>query len=98
MSKEIRNVTIRRFKLDKVVVDNLTDVELEGIIAGMEADMEAESADRRLQSTVHLFAYIALNYAMRLYKIEHLEKTKQKADARRLDETIKMLKDFLKKP
>lgn len=95
---EIRNVIIRRIPLDKIRLNDLTDSELQEIISKMEADMEDEAYNRGLQSTLHLFAYIALNYAMRLYQIEHLEKTRQKAEEKRLDETIEKLKDFFKKP
>ncbi len=99
MSKlEKRNIAIRRLPLNDILLDGLTDTEMQEIIAKMEADMEEESTRRNLNSSVHLFAYVALNYAMRLYQIEHLEKTRQKAEEKRLDETIKKLEDFLKTP
>ena len=97
MSKvEVRNITIRRVKLQDVLLDGLTDVEMQDIINKMEDEMEDISIKKHLLSTPDLFAYIALDYAMRLYKIEHLEKTKQKAEEKRLDETIKRIEDFLK--
>ena len=99
MSKlEKRNIAIRRLPLNDILLDGLTDTEMQEIIAKMEADMEEESTRRNLNSSVHLFAHVALNYAMRLYQIEHLEKTRQKAEEKRLDETIKKLEDFLKTP
>ena len=99
MSKvERRDIVVRRFNIKDVLVDDLTDSELMEIVNMMEADMEQESLVRRQSGHVYLFAYIALNYAMRLYKIENLEKAKQKAEEKRLDETIKKLEDFLKKP
>lgn len=98
MSKvERRDVAVRRFNISDVLIDDLTDSELQEIVSTMEADMEDESVRRKQSGHVYLFAYIALNYAMRLYKIENLEKAKQKAEEKRLDETIKMLKNFLKK-
>ena len=96
--KEERDVTIRRMTFPGVEIGSLTDGEVLEIISKMEADMEDESESRGVTSTGHLFAYIALKYAMRIYKIEHLEKDRQKNEEKRLDETIKMLKNFLKKP
>ena len=99
MSKvERRDITVRKWKIENVLVEDLMDSEIDAIVNMMDVDMEDESRRRNINSTVHLFAYIALNYAMRIYKIEHLEKARQKAEEKRLDETIKMLKDFLKKP
>ena len=97
MSKfEKRNITLRKITFTEVPVEDLTEGELNEIIAQIEEDAENISSRRNLVSNVHLFAYVLLNYAMRLYKIEHLEKTKQKAEEKRLDETIKRLEDFLK--
>lgn len=99
MSKlETRDIVINKFPLEKILINGLTDSELQEIIAKMEEDMEVESDRRNLRSNVHLFGYVALNYAMRLYQVEHLEKARQKAEEKRLDETIKKLEDFLKKP
>lgn len=99
MSKvEKREITIRRLSIGEVFIGNLTDNELQEIISNMEADMDNLSSLRNINTTVYLFAHIALKYAMRLYEIEHFEKATQKAEEKRLDETITMLKDFLKKP
>ena len=99
MSKvEKRNITIRRVKLQDVLLDGLTDVEMQEIVNKMEEDMEELSVKKYLLSTADLFAYVALNYAMRLYQIEHLEKSKQKAEEKRLDETIARIENFLKNP
>ena len=98
MKFEKRDIVIRRMKLSEVPIEDLTDGELQEIVAQMEADMEDIANRRNLLSSVHLFAYVALNYAMRLYQIDHLEKTKQKAEEKRLDETLKRLETFLKNP
>ncbi len=98
MKFEKRDVVVRRMKLSEVPLEDLTDGELQEIVAQMEADMEDIANRRNLLSSVHLFAYIALDYAMRLYQIEHLEKTRQKAEEKRLDETLKRLENFLKNP
>lgn len=93
---EKRDITVRRVKLADVLIEEITDVELSDIIANVEEDLEEISVKRNLLSTTDLFAYLALNYAMRLYKIEHLEKSLQKAEEKRLDETIKKVENFLK--
>ena len=98
MKFEKRDIVLRRIKLSEVPIEDLTDGEVQDIVAKMEADMDDVASRRNLLSSVHLLGYIALNYAMRLYKIEHLEKTKQKAEEKRLDETLKRLEDFLKTP
>ena len=96
MKFEKRDIVIKRMKLSEVPIEDLTDGELQDIVAQIEADMDDISNRRNLLSNVHLFAYVALNYAMRLYQIEHLEKTRQKAEEKRLDETLKKLEKFLK--
>ncbi len=96
MKFEERDVILKRTKLTAVPVEDLTDGELQDIIAQMEADMDEISQRTRIVGNLNLFPYVAFNYAMRLYKIEHLEKTKQKADEKRLDETIKRIENFLK--
>jgi len=95
---ERRDVVVRRWKIENVLIEDFTDSEIDAIVDMMNKDMEEESKRRNINSTVHLFAYIALNYAMCLYKIENQEKVRQRNEEKRLDETIKMLKDFLKKP
>ena len=96
--KEERDVTLRRITFPKVPIGDLTDSELQEIVSKMEADMADESESRGVNTTGHLFGYIAIKYAIRLYQIDNWEKNKQKAEEKRLDETIKMLKDFLKQP
>ena len=98
MKVEKRNYTIRRVKLTDIFIDELTDVEMQNIISQMEEDLEEIAVKRNLMSTADLFAYVALSYAMRLYQVEHLEKTMQKAEEKRLDETLKRLENFLKNP
>ena len=99
MSKfEKRNYTIRRVKLTDILINDLTDGEMQNIIDQMEEDLEEIAVKRNLMSTADLFAYVALSYAMRLYQVENLEKTKQKAEEKRLDETLKRLETFLKNP
>ena len=98
MKFEKRDIVLRRVNLSEVPIEDLTDGELQDIIDKIEADMNDISNRRNLLSTVHLFGYVLLNYAMRLYKVEHLEKTKQKAEEKRLDETLKRLENFLKNP
>ena len=95
---EKRNYTVRRVKITGIDIEDLTEVEMQSIINQMEEDLEFVSSDKKIISTPDLFAYVALSYAMRLYKIEHLEKTKQKAEEKRLDETLKRLETFLKNP
>ena len=94
---EKRNYIVRRVRINDIEIDDLTDVEMQSIITQMEEDLEFIDNDKKILSTPDLFAYLALTYAMRLYKAEHIEKTKQKAEEKRLDETIKRLEDFLKK-
>jgi len=99
MSKvERRDITVRKWKIENVLIEDFMDSEIDAIVEMMNADMEDESSRRNINSTVHLFAYIALKYAMRLYQIENQEKVRQRNEEKRLDETIKMLKNFLKKP
>ena len=94
---EKRNYVIRRVKVKDIDIEDLTDVEMQSILAKMEEDLEIIANDKKILSTPDLFAYLALTYAMRLYRDEHIEKTKQKVEEKRLDETIKRLEDFLKK-
>ena len=94
---EKRNYVVRRVRVKDIDIEDLTDVEMQSIITQMEEDLEFIDNDKKILSTPDLFAYLALTYAMRLYKAEHIEKTKQKAEEKRLDETIKRLEDFLKK-
>lgn len=98
MKFEKRDLVLRRVTLNEVPIEDLTDGELQDIIAKIEADIDDISNRRNLLSTVHLFGYVLLNYAIRLYQVEHLEKTKQKAEEKRLDETLKRLENFLKNP
>ena len=98
MKFEKRDITLRRMKFDGVPIEDLTDGELQDIINQLEAELQEISDRRNLMGSVHLFGYLLLNYAMRLYKIEHLEKTMQKAEEKRLDETLKRLETFLKNP
>lgn len=93
---EKRNYIVRRVRLNDIDIEDLTDVEMESIIKQMEEDLELFANNKNLMSTADLFAYVALSYAMRLYQVENLEKTKQKAEEKRLDETIKRLENFLK--
>ena len=93
---EKRDLTVNRVKLKDILLDGLTDVEMSDIIAKIEQDITEFSIRKNIMSSTDLFAYVALSYAMRLYKIEHLEKTMQKADEKRLDETLKRLENFLK--
>lgn len=96
MKFEKRDIVLRRTKLTAVPIEDLTDGELQDIIAKMEADMDDISERTGFVGNLNLFPYLAFNYAMRLYQIEHLEKTKQKAEEKRLDETLKRLETFLK--
>lgn len=96
MKFEKRDLVLRRVTLSEVPIEDLTDGELQDIVAKIEADIDDISNRRNLLSTVHLLGYVLLNYAMRLYQVEHLEKTKQKAEEKRLDETLKRLENFLK--
>jgi ABC-type Zn uptake system ZnuABC Zn-binding protein ZnuA len=98
MKFEKHDITLRRMKFDDVLIEDLTDGELKDIVKQMEAELEEISSRRNLMGSVHLFGYLLLDYAMRLYKIEHFEKGKQKAEEKRLDETLKRLEDFLKNP
>ena len=96
MKFEKRNIVLRRMKFEDVPIEDLTDGELQDIITQIETELQEISDRRNLMGTVQLFGYLLLNYAMRLYQIEHLEKTKQKAEEKRLDETLKRLENFLK--
>ena len=87
--KEKRNIVLRRIKFDDVPIEDLTDVELQDIIAQLETDLEDLSDKRNLMGSMQLFGYLLLNYAMRLYQVEHLEKTKQKAEEKRLENFLK---------
>ena len=99
MSKvEKRDITVNRITLKDVPLDGLTDGEISTIVTKIEEDITEFSIRKNLMSTADLFAYVALSYAMRLYQIEHLEKGKQKAEEKRLDETLKRLENFLKNP
>jgi len=98
MKSENRDITLRRIKFDKVPVKDLTDGELQDIVDKLEMEIEEISSDKKILSSIHLFGYLLLDYAMRLYEVEHFEKTKQKAEERRLDETLKRLENFLKNP
>lgn len=98
MKFEKRNIVLRRMKFDDVPIEDLTDGELQEIIDQIETELQEISDRINLMGTVQLFGYLLLNYAMRLYKVEHLEKTKQKAEEKRLDETLKRLETFLKNP
>ena len=93
---EKRDLTVNRVKLKGIDLDGLTDVEMQEIVTQIEQDIAEFSIRKNIMSTTDLFAYVALSYAMRLYQIENLEKTKQKAEEKRLDETLKRIENFLK--
>ncbi|MBQ2312726.1 MAG: hypothetical protein II183_01005 [Elusimicrobiaceae bacterium] len=97
--EEKRDITLRKIKFKKVPVEDLTQVEIDEIVSHLEEEMEKLfDDDERNVSSLQLFGYLLLDYAMRLYKIEHFEKTQQKAEEKRLDETLKRLENFLKNP
>ncbi len=95
---EKRSYVIRRVKVKDIDIKDLTDVEMQSIIQDMEKELEDVSVNADIISTPDLFAYVALSYAIDLYRAEHLENTKQKAEEKRLDETLKRLETFLKNP
>ena len=77
--KELRDLVIYKIPLQRVDLDGLTDTEMAEIIKKINADFEAESNERDI-SSIHLFGYVLLKYAMQLYKYENFEKGKQKAE------------------
>ena len=93
--KELRDLVIYKIPLQRVDLDGLTDTEMAEIIKKINADFEAESNERDI-SSIHLFGYVLLKYAMQLYKYENFEKGKQKAEEKRLDASIKKIEDYLK--
>ena len=93
---EKRSYVIRRIKVRDIDIEDLTDVEMQSVINDMEKELEDISKDKNIISTADLFAYLALTYAISLYRKEHVEKINQKAGERRLDETLKRLETFLK--
>ncbi len=95
---EKRSYTIRRVKVKDIDIKDLTDVEMQSIIQDMENELESISVNADIISTPDLFAYVALSYAISLYRTKHLENTKQKAEEKRLDETLKRLENYLKNP
>jgi len=94
---EKRNYIVRRVKITNIDIKDLTDVEMQTVINKLEEDLEIVAYDKNLMSTADLFAYVALSYAIDLYKEKHIDKIKSKAEEKRLDETITRLEDFLKK-
>ena len=93
---ERRDYVIRRVKVNNIDIEDLTDVDMQYVINKLEQDLEFFSNEQKIISTSDLFAYVALSYAISLYKAEHVEKSNQKADIKRLDETIKRIENFFK--
>jgi ABC-type Zn uptake system ZnuABC Zn-binding protein ZnuA len=98
MKADKRDIVLRRIKFGEVPVEDLTDGELQDIIEKLEVEMEEISSEKKILSSIQLFGYLLLDYAMQLYRIKHFEKAAQKADEKRLDETLKRLENFLKNP
>ena len=98
MKSDKRDITLRRIKFDEVPIEDLTDGELQDIISKLEVEMTEISNERKILSSIQLFGYLLLDYAMQLYRIKHFEKAAQKAEEKRFDETLKRLENFLKNP